>query len=601
LQNRHAYLVFSACLIMGTLSASPHVGAGTTALVLSGDSASDVTGAVFASFAAGPLTDDGKYVFSAGLELGPGGVTAVEDQGIWSFDGSSSSLLAREGSVGVPAVVGANFESFLDIAIDSSGDVLLRATLQTGIGGVTSDSQEGFWRYSGGGGTLAARTGSGDVVGVAGASYSFLTPSIQTSSDGRLAYNGTMVVEMDVSDINDKGLWSDSSGTGMLVAREGVSTVVPGIPSSLFSILGEPAINSNNQTVFSASVNSGAVTPDNNLGLWQYAGLSGMLLARTGVGNVPDVGGVNFTAIDKYVINNLDQVVMRATLDSSDRGVWLYTGGMGSLLGRTGVGGVPEIVGANFEVFEDLLMNDAGQVLVRAEIEVGSGGVTGSDNYGLWFLDGSGSLVLRTGSGGVPELPGTNFFEFSDYSLNESGQLAVAATLEIGVGGVDSSSDSGLWFVDPNGVSQLVAREGDVLAGHTIASVDFFAGTAGNAGQLSGLNDLGHLLFQATFTDGDSGLFLYNPLDADFDFNAQVDAGDYDIWKAGFGLENVAGQMQGDSDGDQDVDGLDFLAFQREFGIGIPASLKLYRVPEPANWLLISTGIGCLFGRLRRK
>jgi len=203
----------------------------------------------------------------------------------------------------------------------------------------------------------------------------------------------------------------------------------------------------------------------------------------------------------------------------------------------------------------------------------------------------------------VPELPGANFLEFSDYSLNESGQAAVAATLEIGTGGVDGSNDGGLWFIDPDGVSQLIAREGDSLAGRTIASLDFFAGSGGNEGQLTGLNDLGQLLFQATFTDGDSGLFLFNPLEADFNFDGQVDIGDLLVLEAGFGASSGASQMQGDSDGDQDVDGADFLTWQRQFGVGIPLVLAAVVVPEPASWLLLAMGIvggGLALRRSRR-
>jgi hypothetical protein len=46
---------------------------------------------------------------------------------------------------------------------------------------------------------------------------------------------------------------------------------------------------------------------------------------------------------------------------------------------------------------------------------------------------------------------------------------------------------------------------------------------------------------------------------ADFSGNGTVDAADLDIWKTGFGTVNTATQSTGDSDGDMDVDGADFL------------------------------------------
>jgi len=558
--------------------------------------------AEFQSFTAGPLTKDGRFVVSANLTIGLGGVSAADDEGVWWFDGTSTSLLAREGSAGVPDVPGASFDSFSDLAIDTSGDVVLRASLTTGVGGVSANNNQAIWRYPGGVGSLLARTGSGNTPGVPGADFLSLPLTIQASTDGRIAFNGTLDNGSNVTDDNNKGVWSYAGSPGSLVVREGTPGV-PGVGSATLISYGSPAINSSDQTLFIGSLKlGGAITVNNGLGLWQYTGTSGTLIARLGVGDVPDVGGANFLSIAHYTQNNLGQVAIHATLDvAQENGIWLYTGGLGTLLGRKGVGGVPGIVGANFETFDGLQLNDAGQLLVHADLEIGTAGVSASDNQGLWFLDGTGSLLLRTGSGGVPELPGANFLGFSSYSLNESGQLAVAATLEIDNGGVDSSNDSGLWLVDPNGISQLVAREGDSLAGHTIASLSFLADSAGNEGQLRGLNDHGQLLFQANFTDGDSGLFLFNPLAADFNFDGLVDSEDYLVWEAGFGTTSAASQMQGDSDDDQDVDGADFLRWQRQFGDGVPPPLVANTVPEPATWLLFSTGIvGYLLGFRRQ-
>jgi hypothetical protein len=55
-------------------------------------------------------------------------------------------------------------------------------------------------------------------------------------------------------------------------------------------------------------------------------------------------------------------------------------------------------------------------------------------------------------------------------------------------------------------------------------------------------------------------------LSADFSGNNVVDADDLAIWQANYGTVNTATQSQGDADDDFDVDGRDFLAWQRQFG-----------------------------------
>jgi len=602
LQIPRDHLVIGSCLLASTLALCQTAAGNTTSIFLTGNSAPGIISAEFNSFAAGPFTNDGKFVVTANLTLGLGGVIPANDEGVWWFDGTNTSLLAREGSMGVPNVLGASFDSFTDLAIDSAGDVIIRAALATDTGGVTSSNNQGIWRYPNGVGSLLARTGSGNTPGIVGADFLSLPTTLQTSSDGRVAFSGILDTGPNVTDNDDRGIWSYTGSIGTLVTREN-SPGVPGVGSATLVSYGSPAINSSNQTLFSGSLKVvGSVTISNRLGLWQYTGTTGTLLARTGVENVPDIGSANFLTIDQYTQNNLGQVVISASTDVvNGNGIWLYTGGLGSLLGRKGVGDVPDIVGANFETFDGALINDAGQVLVRAELEIGTAGVSASDNLGLWFLDGTGSLLLRTGSGGVPEVADANFMDFSSYSLNESGQLALAATLEIGSGGVDASNDSGLWLVDPNGVSQLIAREGDSLAGRTIASLSFLAASGGNEGQLSGFNDHGQLFFQANFIDGDSGLFLFNPLEADFNFDGQVDSDDYFAWEANFGTASGASQMQGDSDNDQDVDGADFMSWQRQFGIGVPPPLVANTVPEPATWLLCVAGIVGYFLQRRRQ
>jgi hypothetical protein len=79
---------------------------------------------------------------------------------------------------------------------------------------------------------------------------------------------------------------------------------------------------------------------------------------------------------------------------------------------------------------------------------------------------------------------------------------------------------------------------------------------------------------------------LGSALAADFDGDGIVGADDLANWKTGFG-RTVATRGQGDADGDRDVDGSDFLIWQRQVGSGLPVAATQAAVPEPtAQWLL---------------
>ncbi len=71
-------------------------------------------------------------------------------------------------------------------------------------------------------------------------------------------------------------------------------------------------------------------------------------------------------------------------------------------------------------------------------------------------------------------------------------------------------------------------------------------------------------------------------LAADFSGNGVVDNVDLPVWQANYGTSGAVLQSQGDADGDEDVDGRDFLAWQRTFG-------QTVAPPSPAINISINT------------
>jgi autotransporter-associated beta strand protein len=85
---------------------------------------------------------------------------------------------------------------------------------------------------------------------------------------------------------------------------------------------------------------------------------------------------------------------------------------------------------------------------------------------------------------------------------------------------------------------------------------------------------------------------------ADFDRNLAVDDADLVVWTTGMG-SNGATHSQGDADGDQDVDGLDFLAWQLQFGDMASDHFNSTQAPEPHGALVLTTAALALVARRR--
>ena len=569
-------------------------------IAVSGDAVPGVALGQFDSFDRARINAVGDGVFTAILLQGLGGVTADDDTAVFKLDGNAVTLLAREGG-NVPTVAGTSFSSFSQVAIDDQGNTLVRGMMAQ-TGGVTSSNNHGLWRYSTSGDTLLARTDSQNVPGIPSANFETLPiEGIPFSGDGRAAFSSSLLTGGGVGTGDNRGLWNYQDNAGTLVSRKGTSPV-PGVPVATFNNYGVPAINDNNQIVVTAVLNTGgSVTTNNRNGIWKFSDTTGTLIARTGMSDAPGLGGISFTTLSDAVINNSGQVAFKASGSvANSNGVWLYTNDVGELLARGGSGVVPDIPDANFDVFRDPVLSDTGHAVFAATLLAGPGGITSANDKGLWIMNNSNDdhLLLRSGSGNVPGITDANFLQFDTYAINEAGIVALTATLETGPGDVTTGNDTGLWLIDPAGSNTLIAREGDSLAGRTISSLSFANNSGGSDGRPTGLNQLNQLLFQATFTNGDAGLFLYTPSSTgtspgDFDLDGDVDGRDFLIWQRGGSPNSLSAS--------------DLADWQAYYGTGPlvsalrlpPAAEAASPVPEPSVWSLLAVALCFSQGRTR--
>jgi hypothetical protein len=78
---------------------------------------------------------------------------------------------------------------------------------------------------------------------------------------------------------------------------------------------------------------------------------------------------------------------------------------------------------------------------------------------------------------------------------------------------------------------------------------------------------------------------------ADFNVDGFVDQLDLSILKFGFGAVSNAMQLNGDADGDQEVDGADFLLWQQQFGMWAGAAVG-GQIPEPSALCVALMSVG---------
>ncbi|MDX2148118.1 MAG: hypothetical protein SFZ23_11420 [Planctomycetota bacterium] len=215
---------------------------------------------------------------------------------------------------------------------------------------------------------------------------------------------------------------------------------------------------------------TGNVTPSNATGIF-FGSPSTFTLWLRGGDLAPGTPGLRFDALDG---NDLPVTGDSGTLaveafagapGNSRFGIWtLSEPGVAVPIAVTG-DAAPAIAGAQFDNFTSPLLSASGDVFFYSNLREGPGGIV-FDNKGTLWTGGTASLRL-IGRWDAPA-PGTGgvFLRFTStfWSVNDLGQAAVRATLEVGTGGVTTQNDEGIWRStrqsDP-GSLQLVVREGD--------------------------------------------------------------------------------------------------------------------------------------------
>ena len=553
--------------------------------------------ATFDTFWSRAINNDGEVALIGRLDSSVG-----NRYGIWATENGvlKEQIRAGQPAPGTDPDGTAVFSSFSSnsLAFNDYGDL--------GYLGFTSQpASSGYWISSPSANVPIAVVGTPAI----GHDWTYATANYvpALNNQGQMAFN--LSVREDGSTTRHYGIFVNSSSSvdPVILERE----PAPGTAGNYSSIVRtNPPVNDAGQTTTAVGILDPVSGQHIATGIYAGNSQSLNLLALTGA-NAPGTDGTYLTIAGSanMPLNSAGDTVFTARLQGGDAtpqneyAIWRSRNGAAELLvrqGDTAIAGVDGLADVTFGVdfgTTRAIIDDTGQVVFSATL-VGPG-ITPANQYSLWSArDGELTSLVQAGT----VAPGTadvfSSSAVSGFSTNRLGQIAFLGT---------AGGNSGIWAQDPSGALRLIIRSGDTIEVEpgvlrTITALEILmpssglAPSSGSDGRARFFNDAGQILFGATLDNGQRGLFvsdLAGHYMADFDRDGDVDGDDLADWQSAHGMND-----SGDADGDGDSDGRDFLIWQRQFGSSEELVAAAITVPEPAASVLLISTVGCL-GLLR--
>ncbi|NOX57794.1 MAG: hypothetical protein GXP29_02920 [Planctomycetes bacterium] len=308
---------------------------------------------------------------------------------------------------------------------------------------------------------------TGDPAPGTGDSFTFNSVYPVINAAGQTAFQA-ILTGPGVNGTNDRGIWSEGTGTLTLVAREGSSA--PGTAAGVaFKGFWDPPFLSDDGAVgFSGSLSGpGVVIGVNDAGVWSEAPGPLSLIARRSSPAPGIGGGVDFSILSSPNFGPTGDAVFFSLLAGAGAGeyrsIWSEAPGVLSLIAQMGSAAPGTEVGVVFDHFSFPLISGAGHTAFRATLS--GPGIDPTNDLSIWIDDsGTLDLVTRHGSMAPGAGAGVVFSDFNDVmpSVNDLGQTAFAAG--ISGPGVTSANDRGMWSGEAGSLN-LIAREGSQAPG----------------------------------------------------------------------------------------------------------------------------------------
>lgn len=305
------------------------------------------------------------------------------------------------------------------------------------------------------GGTVASR-GQERIVNKHGAIGFVATISGAPTSEAILRIDGTHAVT---------------------IARDDVAPPTGGKFTALLSM----DMNDLGQVAFKSEMTGGSA----DQGIFRG---DGGLLTPVFVANQNAPGGGTFQDFGGPAINSHGQVVTIGLLNNSTRAAGLFLGD-GQDTVAIALEGQPAPKGGNYRIFTGTTrLNDHGEVAFQSRL-------TGAFS-GMFRGNGQHTTAVALAGSTAPGTLGI-FESFGDvFEFGADGRVTFIARLATGVGGVDSTNNTGMWTGTSEDDLQLVVRTGEVIEGSNLTDLRF-AGT-GAGGQTYAMNE-NSILWRARF------------------------------------------------------------------------------------------------------
>jgi hypothetical protein len=310
--------------------------------------------------------------------------------------------------------------------------------------------------------------------------------------------------------------WVYESPSPTLVAASEVAA--PGFaPGLAYSTVGGLSINSGDTLSFIGGVFNPVSSELAGSGVWGGAVASYSLLSRSDDPAPGTETGTQFRTFSGVPLQgSTGDAIFLAFLKGpsivfgNDLGLWRHREGAVSLVARVGDDATEVGPGITIDSIETPIGDASRTCVFRAEF-VGAGVTTANDQAIIAVdPDDARRLVVRTGEQATGAAPGQMWSNFPfPPTVNANGRTAFLGQLT--GPGVTSANREGIWLVEEDGGTTLVARQGEfveVAPGDTrqIFGLSALLSTGVDTGEARGIDDADDLVLTINFTDLSSAI-----------------------------------------------------------------------------------------------